>query len=172
MLDIKLVRKTKGAGLQGIIDRLPDAAKIGVEKATESTKQLAVKFSRGRVADGIEMKIEVVDANTFEVKGTVYTTSPFSAFLEWGTGKFMSPNPLGHIPGSAGDRGEPWFVHEDMADLSRYNFPTLQTPAGMYYIIEGTKPHPFMRTAAFENRDKNVQAVLDSLREMIKDVVR
>ncbi len=132
-------------------------------------QKLAVQFAHGSAKDGIQ--IRVIDMGTFEVKAEIYTDFPFAAFLEYGTGIHMEDNPLGHIPGSAGERGEPWFVHEDMADLSRYNFPVLDTPAGRFYLIRGTHAHPYMRPAAFQGRDDSVKEVAEAIRKVIQEAM-
>lgn len=168
MIKASITRKNKGGGLDALKDRLSLALESGINAALEDTQKLAVKFSRGRVADSIQ--IELIDRYTFEVKGRVFTTSPFAAFLEWGTGIHMEENPLGHIPGSAGERGEPWFVHESMADLSKYRFPVIDTPDGKFYVIRGTRAHPYMKPAAFQGREQSVKDVLNALREQVKEV--
>ena len=167
-MKVKVIRKKRG--LEKLRQKLPEALKKGVSTAAEQTQKLAVQFAHGSAKDGIQ--IRVIDMGTFEVKAEIYTDFPFAAFLEYGTGIHMEDNPLGHIPGSAGERGEPWFVHEDMADLSRYHFPVLDTPAGRFYLIRGTHAHPYMRPAAFQGRDESVKAVAEAIRGMLRGAAK
>lgn len=172
MISAKIIRKTKGKGLDGIISGLAQTAAKGVETALENTANYAYKLKNvasGESNQGI--KVEIVKMQQIQVEGRVYTDFFHAGFLEFGTGIHMDSESPGHISEKAA-AGLPWFVHEDMADLSGYNFPVVETPTGdRYYMIRGTHPHPFMRPAAFAMRDNNVETVAEAIRELIESVV-
>lgn len=172
MIEVKVSRKTKGSGLDGIINGLVQAAGKGIETALENTANYAYRLKNvasGESNQGI--KVEIVKVQNAEVGGRVYTDFFHAGFLEFGTGIYMDSESPGHISEKAA-AGLPWFVHEDMADLSGYNFPVVETPEGdRYYMIRGTHPRPFMRPAAFAMRDNNIEAVAEAIRELIESVV-
>lgn len=188
MIKASITRKNKGGGLDALRDKLSSALESGINAALEDTQKLAVERSKDAGKSGyvpnrprMENRIftKVTEKNDLLIRGMVFTNAPFAAFLEWGTGTKMEENPLGHIPGSAGARGEPWFVPKSKADLSKYHFPTFDYKSiGMdgketvetYFVIRGTEPHPYMKPAALQGRKKNVEDVENALREQVKEV--
>lgn len=150
-----------------IMKRLPETATQGINEALKSTQQLALTLKRG---SNKGVLIELVDTKSNEIKGRVYTDSknyPYLTYLEFGTGLYADPE-------GGGSRAKkiPWYVHESMADLSKYNYQTIQTEQGKFYIVYGMHPYPYMRPAAFQNRDTNVELVEKEISQMIGEVVR
>lgn len=176
MLDIKLVRKTKGAGLQGIIDRLPKAVETGVQNALDQTQKSAIQnLSQMGVHPNDVSPAQVKTELTFvggNAMGRVWVDSDRSLFVEFGTGIHAEMPHVGKTKTFHESNFAYWLLPKEKADRD-YGADRLELINGnWFYWMSSQQPHPFMRTAAFENRDKNVQAVLDSLREMIKDVVK
>lgn len=142
---------------QSIMELMKNVADIVILQAPEDT---------GKLKSSI--KYEILDVNSGEVKGRVYSDiniAPYALWVNYGTGIYAS--------GEGGSRAEkiPWFVHESMADLSKYNYDTYISPTGdMYYIIYGMKPRHFMDNVGFEHRNENIQTVVNKLKELIEEV--
>lgn len=141
----------------------------GINKALKETQELALQMKRGS-NKGIE--IQLVDLNTNEIKGRVYTDSktyPYLVYLEFGTGIYADSE-------GGGSRAKqiPWYVHVSMADLSKYHYPIYTSPitGEQFYVVHGMHPHPYMRPTAFQMHDKNVQTVAKEIKEMIKEAVK
>lgn len=135
---------------------LADAMRKGIEEGGKEIAQIAIRMVRvdtGELKDSIEFTI--FDEKTNEVKGKVYTgVLPQAMTLEFGTGVYNTLGSSANIP---------WYVHESMADLSKYNFPK----RGKYYVIHGAQPHPFMKPAFEAGKDYAVNSVANEIRKML-----
>lgn len=135
---------------------LTDAIRKGIEEGGKELAQIAIRMVRvdtGELKDSIEFTI--FDESTNEIKGKVYTGKlPQAMTLEFGTGVYNTLGAQAKIP---------WYVHESMADLSKYGF----TKNGEYYVIRGAKAHPFMKPAFEAGKDYTVQAVANEIRKML-----
>lgn len=91
-----------------------------------SAKQKAPKGS-GELRRSITSKVEIEGE---EVKGTVYTPLEYAPYVEYGTGLFAEED---------GRTDVPW---------------SYQDEEGEWHTTSGMKPHPYMRPALNENREK------------------
>ena len=155
--------------MDNVASNIAKSAIKGVDQALEETQKLALQLKRGS-NKGIE--IQLVNTETNEIKGRVYTDSktyPYLVYLEFGTGIYADPK-------GGGSRAKqiPWYVHVSMADLSKYHYPIYTSPitGEQFYVVQGAKPHPYMRPTAFKMRDKNVEIVAKAIQEMIKEAVK
>ena len=155
--------------MNNIADNVREGAIKGVNTALEATQKLALQLKRGS-DKGIE--VQLVDTETNEIKGRVYTDSktyPYLVYLEFGTGIYADPE-------GGGSRAKqiPWYVHVSMADLSKYHYPLYTSPitGEKFWVVSGAHPHPYMRPTAFQMRNKNVETVAKAISEMIKEAVK
>lgn len=135
---------------------LADAMRKGIEEGGKEIAQIAIRMVRvdsGELKDSIEFTI--FDEKTNEIKGKVYTGKlPQAMTLEFGTGVYNTLGSQASIP---------WYVHESMADLSKYNFPK----RGKYYVIHGAEAHPFMKPAFEAGKQYAVDSVANEIRKML-----
>ena len=152
--------------ISAIVSKLPKGVKKGVQSALESTQKVAIQIKpQGKSNEGI--LVEVLEGE--EIKGRVYTDSkrfPYLVYLEFGTGKYADPE-------GGGSRAKkiPWYVHTSMADLSKYNYQIITMGEEQFYVVWGMHPSPYMRPAAFQERDNNVDAVRQSVYEVLQEVL-
>ena len=135
---------------------LADAMRKGIEEGGKEIAQIAIRMVRvdtGELKDSIEFTI--FDEETNEIKGKVYTgVLPQAMTLEFGTGVYNTLGSSANIP---------WYVHESMADLSKYNFPK----RGKYYVIHGAQAHPFMKPAFEAGKQYAIDSVANEIRKML-----
>lgn len=135
---------------------LADAMRKGIEEGGKEIAQIAIRMVRvdtGELKDSIEFTI--FDEKTNEIKGKVYTgVLPQAMTLEFGTGVYNTLGSSANIP---------WYVHESMADLSKYNF----SKRGKYYVIHGAQAHPFMKPAFEAGKQYAVDSVANEIRKML-----
>ena len=153
--------------LDKIVEKLPKALETGISQALDLTAKLVIfqaPANTGNLKDSI--KYEIVDIHKGEVKGRVYADiniAPYALWVNYGTGIYAE--------GEGGSRAEkiPWFVHEDMADLSKYNYPIWTAPDGTkYYMVYGARATHFMDSAEFITRKDNIQAVISEIQQIME----
>lgn len=102
-----------------------------------SAKQKAPKGS-GELRRSITSKVETEGE---EVKGTVYTPLEYAPYVEYGTGLFAEED---------GRQDVPW---------------SYQDEEGEWHTTSGMKPHPYMRPALNENREKIKRLFKEGMRK-------
>lgn len=116
-----------------------------------------VHINSGELKGSIEFT--VFDEKTGVIKGKVHTAAiPQATTLEYGTGVFNTLGSSAKIP---------WYVHESMANLDKYNFETVTTKSGTFYKLYGAHPHPYMKPAFDATKDFVVQSVADEIRKLL-----
>ena len=81
-----------------------------------------------------------VDVEGKEVIGTIFTPLEYAPYIEYGTGLFAE---------SGGRKDVPWNYQDDK---------------GEWHSTSGIKPHPFMRPAIEDNRDKIIEILGGSIK--------
>jgi HK97 gp10 family phage protein len=126
----------KISGLDSLLDMFDDAADVvELEKAVgkacalveRSAKQKAPKGS-GDLRRSITSEV-VIEGD--QIVGTVFTPLEYAPYVEYGTGLFAE--------GGNGRQDVPWCYKDD---------------EGEWHSTSGMKPHPYMRPALEENREK------------------
>lgn len=102
-----------------------------------AAKQNAPKDT-GALRNSIQSKVEVTNG---EIEGIVFTPLEYAPYVEYGTGLFAE---------SGGRKDVPWNYQDDR---------------GEWHSTSGMKPHPFMRPAVEDNRNK----IIEILGECIKN---
>lgn len=163
--------------IEAIVKKLPEGAKNGITEALENTQQLAIQLKpQGKSNDGI--LVEMIDTEKNEIRGRVYTDVnkfPYLVYLEYGTGKYAgeADGRYPEAPPSIGSQAKsiPWFIHISMADMSVYGYKPVTIGDEQFYVVYGMHPSPYMRPAAFQERDNNVDAVRQAIYEVLKEVL-
>lgn len=138
--------KIKIEGLDEVleaIDGIDDITKINkaMNKACaiieRTAKQKAPK-GNGSLRNSITSKVENGGS---EITGTVFTTLHYAPYVEYGTGLFAE---------NGGRSDVPWVYCDEKGD---------------FYTTYGMNPHPYMRPALYENRDKIIQVLKEGIRK-------
>jgi HK97 gp10 family phage protein len=125
------------------LDKLADASKVAgamgkcCALVERRAKQIAPKDT-GQLRNSITSKVER-DGN--DVVGVVFTPKEYAPYVEYGTGLFAE---------KGGRKDVPWKYKDD---------------EDKWHVTSGQKPHPYMRPALNENRDK----ILKILEESVKN---
>lgn len=150
---VKVIKKFERPDIQSAIRK-------GIETGGKEMANIAISMVRvdsGELKGSIEFT--VFDEKTGVVKGKVHTAAiPQAMTLEYGTGVFNTLGSSAKIP---------WYVHESMADLSKYNIETVLTKNGLFYKMYGAQPHPYMKPAFDAAKDFAVQSVADEIRKLL-----
>ena len=101
-----------------------------------AAKQNAPKDT-GALRSSITSKVEVEGK---EVIGTIFTPLEYAPYIEYGTGLFAE---------SGGRKDVPWNYQDDK---------------GEWHSTSGIKPHPFMRPAIEDNRNKIIKILKESIK--------
>lgn len=125
------------------INKLADPEKVAAAMGKccalveRSAKQKAPKDT-GALRNSITSKVNVEDN---AVKGVIYTPLEYAPYVEYGTGLFAEE----------GGRKTPW-VYED-------------EKTGEKIFTRGQKPHPYLRPALNENRNKIIEVLKEGIRQ-------
>ena len=160
--------------MDAIAKRLSRSAAFGVEKAVDQTKELAVRFAHGKVKGTI--RAEIIDKSEKTIAGRVFNdTSPYfwSSFVEFGTGVMVDDQGNPEAIRLKRAKQIPWYIHVSMVppEFKRYGYRIVVGRNGEeYYEVFGMQPSPYMHPAAFQSRDKNVQAVAKEIDALFREV--
>lgn len=124
-----------------LVEKLTDTKKI--EKAMgkacaliEGEAKKKAPKGTGELRRSIESKVDVQGKN---VIGTVFTPLEYAPYVEYGTGLFAE---------SGGRKDVPWCYQDD---------------EGEWHSTSGMHPHPYMRPALEENRDKAIKIIKEGI---------
>ena len=122
-----------------LIDKQQIAKDMGKACALveRSAKQGAPKGT-GELRRSITSKVDV-DAN--EISGTVYTPLEYAPYIEFGTGLFAEDEGRADVP---------WCYQDD---------------EGNWHSTSGQRPHPYMRPALNDNRERIKQILKDGFKK-------
>ena len=101
-----------------------------------AAKQNAPKDT-GALRNSITSKVEYRDGH---IEGVVFTPLEYAPYIEYGTGLFAE---------SGGRKDVPWNYQDDK---------------GEWHSTSGIKPHPFMRPAVEDNRNKIIEVLGEGIK--------
>lgn len=104
----------------------------------EGEAKMAAPKGNGELARSITSKVE---ESYGEVVGTVFTPLEYAPYVEYGTGLFAE---------GKGRQDVPWTYMDEKGD---------------YYTTYGMHPHPYMRPALYNNKEK----IIDIIKEGLND---
>ena len=131
--------------IEPIIQRLEHLTDVGkIESAMgdccalveRRAKQIAPKDT-GQLRNSITSKVE---RDGTDVVGVVFTPKEYAPYVEYGTGLFAE---------KGGRKDVPWVYVDDK---------------GKGHTTSGQKPHPYLRPALNENRDKIIRILEESVK--------
>lgn len=132
-------------GIDEVIERLEELSDTQlVESAVADACMIVERSAKQNAPKGTgELRRSItheVDSSGSEVVGKVYTPLFYAPYVEYGTGLFAE---------NGGRQDVPWCYKDDK---------------GEWHSTSGMKPHPYMKPALDDNRER----VLRMLREAIK----
>lgn len=150
------------------IEKIGDKSNIisGMDEAckavTRSAKEKAPKDS-GDLRRSITYKVDSVG----DIVGTVYTPLEYAPYREYGTGAFAEENPRSgywvYVKGKSGGggyKGKRYSLEDARKIVAMMHADGLEA-----IYTQGMHPHPFMRPALEENRDKVKKIIKGALLE-------
>lgn len=136
---------TQIQGLENILQRIDniadkDTIKVAMGKCcalVERTAKQTAPKDTGALRNSIQSE---VSDDGFDVIGTIYSPLEYAPYVEYGTGLFAEEN----------GRKTPWTYEDE--------------ETGERIFTRGQKPHPYLRPALFENREKITKLLGESVR--------
>jgi HK97 gp10 family phage protein len=139
---------TEIQGLESIMQRIEDIADKDKIKAAmgkccalveRTAKQTANSFrDTGTLTNSIQSEVQ---DDGEDVKGVVFSPLEYAPYVEYGTGLFAEEN----------GRKTPWLYEDEKT--------------GETIFTRGQRPHPYLRPALFENREKITKLLEESVRK-------
>lgn len=128
--------------IMNALDQIADAPEVvkAMQKAcalVEAEARKKAPKGNGALRNSIESRVEV-DGD--DIKGVVFTSLEYAPYVEYGTGLFAE---------NGGRKDVPWSYKDDK---------------GEWHSTSGMKPHPFMRPAFLENREKIKEILGESIK--------
>lgn len=128
-------------GLDRILDRIEEISNPqGITQALGLACALVERTAKQKCpADTGELRRSIT-SEVRDLEGIVYTPLEYAPYVEFGTGLFAE---------SGGRSDVPWNYQDDK---------------GEWHSTSGQKPHPFMRPALDENRDKIIEILSEGIK--------
>ncbi len=160
--------------METFIKKLPETTKLGVKDALENTQETALKYKRGQ-KDEKAIPIKIVDFDKYKVVGRVYTDKnlfSYASFLEFGTGTKAELPHIGKTKTFIASGYRYWFLPVEKVDKQFSPERMIEINGQHYYIMFATKPHPFMRPAAFSSRQENANLINERIGKLLMEVLK
>lgn len=168
-LSCKIKVKNNYKRIENIQHKLPETNQKSIRDVLKNIRGYAIRFERGHNSRGIQ--IELVNVNTGEIKGRVYTdknTMPYALFEHFGTGRYAEMDHVGNSKHFLETGYEEWYI--PVAKVDRLlNFPIVEIYKQKFYVATGSKANHFMTDAEFKSRQQNNEIFIKNLKEMIKE---
>lgn len=127
-------------GLDEVLDSIESLADVSALDAALGKACAIVEASAKQKApkDTGELRRSIT-SKVEDYKGIVYTPLEYAPYVEYGTGLFAE---------NGGRKQVPWWYQDD---------------EGNWHSTSGMKPHPYMRPALEENREKIIQILKEGI---------
>jgi HK97 gp10 family phage protein len=127
-------------GLEEVLDSIESLADVSALDAALGKACAIVEASAKQKApkDTGELRRSIT-SKVEDYKGIVYTPLEYAPYVEYGTGLFAE---------NGGRKQVPWWYQDD---------------EGNWHSTSGMKPHPYMRPALEENREKIIQILKEGI---------
>lgn len=161
--------------LRRVIGNLPSAVETGMTMALKDTSLAAMRLAPGPVKKSIRYEILGNDGQV--ISGRVFTDTSITAFapyVEFGTGVKVDNEGVDEAIRLKRAKKIPWYIHVSMvpASFAKYGYPLVTSWNGQkYWEVDGMYPHPYLKPAAFERREQNIQNVADAISTMIREAI-
>jgi HK97 gp10 family phage protein len=129
-------------GLEHLIVRLEDMAKENVEEALGKACAVVERAAKENAPKGDGALRRSITSKVENNEGIVFTTLEYAPYVEYGTGLFAE--------GGNGRKDVPWRYQDDK---------------GEWHTTSGMKPHPYLRPALEDNREKILEIFKEDITE-------
>lgn len=127
-------------GLEHLIVRLEDMAKENVEEALGKACAVVERAAKENAPKGNGALRRSITSKVENNEGIIFTPLEYAPYVEYGTGLFAE--------GGNGRKDVPWNYKDD---------------EGEWHSTSGMKPHPFLRPALEDNREKIVEILKEDI---------
>ena len=147
---------------------LPDLTK----DILKNIRGYAVKLEKGHNEEGI--LCELVDTQTNEVKGRVYTDKiamPYALFEHFGTGSYAEMEHVGITKHFIESGFTEWFIPVSKAPKP-LPYPIITIQDMQFYIAHGVKANHFMTDAEFQSREENITIADERVKKILEEACK
>lgn len=171
--------------MANIIKKLPSTVKVATEKTLIETKKEALKNKKGSKNEDMILT-EILDSNTKEVVGKVFTNKDlfsFAPFLEYGTGSYAEKPHIGKTKTFLESGFKFWYAPATSVNKS-YTMTDFMVVNGVFYpmitMFHGKtyvmcfeqKARPFMRPAGVYSREEAKKILSKEIKTMLSEVLK
>lgn len=170
MLTCEIKAKHNWSKLEQIVSQLSASAEQGIKTALTETQEEAIKAKNnvilypGEIADS-EIKVQIIGDG---LQGRAYTDGERVLFVEFGTGTEAEMPHIGKTKTFLESKYSFWLLPVEKAPMDFGSDRRVVIGNAEFYLMFPTSPKPFFRTAAFNRRDLNVQAVEKAISELLR----
>lgn len=129
--------------LEGLEEVLKDIEAIGdieeIEKALSKCCAMVERSAKQKAPKGNGELRRSITSKVEDLEGIIYTPLEYAPYVEYGTGLFAE---------NGGRTDVPWSYQDDK---------------GEWHTTSGMKPHPYMRPALEENRNKIIETLKEGI---------
>ena len=127
-------------GLDRVLGRLEDIAKAeGVEQGLQKSCAIVERSAKEHAPKDTGALRRSITSKVEGTTGEVFTALEYAPYVEFGTGLFAE---------KGGRKDVPWGYKDD---------------EGNFHLTSGQRPHPYMRPALKENRDKIIKIIKEGM---------
>lgn len=155
-----------------ISDMLPKILPEITESILKNIRGYAIRLEKGHNQEGI--LCELVDTQTNEVKGRVYTDKvamPYALFEHFGTGTYAEMEHVGITKHFIESGFTEWFIPVGKAPKP-LPYPIITINDMQFYIAHGVKANHFMTDAEFQSREKNIEIADERVKNLLKEACK
>ena len=155
-----------------ISNMLPEILPDLTKDILKNIRGYAVKLEKGHNEEGI--LCELVDTQTNEVKGRVYTDKiamPYALFEHFGTGSYAEMEHVGITKHFIESGFTEWFIPVSKAPKP-LPYPIITIQDMQFYIAHGVKANHFMTDAEFQSREENITIADERVKRLLEEACR
>lgn len=171
-LSAKVKVKHNYRNLKKISEILPKMLPDLTTNILKNIRGYAIRLEKGHNSEGI--LCELVDTQTYEVKGRVYTDKvkmPYALYEHFGTGSFAEMEHVGITKHFIESSFTEWFIPIAKAPKP-LPYPIITINDMQFYIAHGVKANHFMTDAEFQSREENIEIADNKVKELLKEACK
>ena len=129
----------KFEGIEEVLDSIDSLADLeGLQNALEKACAVVEASAKQKAPKDTGALARSITSKIEDTEGIIFTPLEYAPYVEYGTGLFAEE----------GGRSTPWIYKDDK---------------GEWHRTSGQKPHPFMRPALEENREKIINILKEGI---------
>ena len=129
----------KFEGIEEVLDSIDSLADLeGLQSALGKACAVVEASAKQKAPKDTGALARSITSKIEDTEGIIFTPLEYAPYVEYGTGLFAEE----------GGRSTPWFYKDDK---------------GEWHRTSGQKPHPFMRPALEENREKIINILKEGI---------